>query len=146
MPWPYTKLTALIMPVLPESNGALAAGWRSKPPSNPGSKGTQRASKSSSQSVDGMTETTPRLSASPANSSYRNTFVNNLVICRSISGSTVWISIGNTPTPARSQNFRLLMQQLAATFHPRGKLVAAAVTADDSVGSVDAEVIKAVDS
>lgn len=63
---PYTKLTHINYAfVLPESNGAL------KPLDGGASrlqtlvqKRTQRASKSSSQSVDGMTETTPRLSAS----------------------------------------------------------------------------------
>lgn len=145
---PYTKLTHINYAfVLPESNGAL------KPLDGGASRLQTLVQKAHAAgvkviiSVGGWNDGNDSAFVSlAANSSYRNTFVNNLVKFvdqYQLDGVDIDWEYPNAGSEAT--NFRLLMQQLAATFHPRGKLVTAAVTADDSVGSVDAEVIKAVD-
>lgn len=80
-----------------------------------------------------------------ANSGYRANFVNNIVNFvnqYNLDGVDIdW----EYPNGNEVGNFRLLMQQLSSALRSRGKLLTAAVTANDSPGSVDSTIINAVD-
>lgn len=80
-----------------------------------------------------------------ANSGYRSNFVSNVVNFVNqyhLDGVDIdW----EYPNGNEVGSFRLLMQQLSSALHSRGKLLSAAVTANDSPGSVDSTIINAVD-
>jgi chitinase len=81
-----------------------------------------------------------------ANSNYRTAFVNSLInFVNQYNLDGVDIDWEYPNAGAEANNYRTLMQQLGSAMHSRGKLLTAAVTADDSVGSIDSAVINAVD-
>lgn len=81
-----------------------------------------------------------------ANSTYRTAFVNNLVnFVNQYNLDGVDIDWEYPDAGTEATNFLKLMQQLSSAMHSRGKLLTAAVTANDFPGSVNADVINAVD-
>lgn len=81
-----------------------------------------------------------------ANSSYRGTFVSNVMNFVNQYGlDGVDIDWEYPEAGSEASNFKLLMQDLSSKLKPQGKLLTAAVTADDSPGSVDSTLINTVD-
>jgi len=81
-----------------------------------------------------------------SNNTTRNAFVSNIInFVNQYNLDGVDIDWEYPDAGSEANNFKLLMQQLSNELHSRGKLLTAAVTSNDSPGSVDASVIDSVD-
>jgi chitinase len=81
-----------------------------------------------------------------SNAGYRSNFINNIVnFVNQYNLDGVDIDWEYPEAGAEADNFRRLMSELSQRLRPSGKLLTAAVTANDGPGSVDSTIINAVD-